>query len=170
MSDIAEAIRKIVNGTKIHDKAIIGTVNKVSGVFCDITPEDGTADLKGIRLCAEDSSTVFIVVPKIGSKVYVSLETETEGIVTGFSEVDSIQLRGDAHNGLVKVAELVNRLNLIESNFNAFVAAFNALVTVYSAHFHIPGGPPPLTQGVPFTTVLVPTQQIMIENTKVKHG
>lgn len=160
----------ITKGKQSNDRYTVATVTAVDGVFIDAEPIDGTAELKGIRLCAADDPKVFIVVPKVGSIVYIQLSSTSEGIVVGFSEVDEVMLRGEAYDGLVKVGDLVTRLNLIENNFNLFVTAFNALVTVYSAHFHIPGGPTPITPGVPFTTVLTPTIQSMIENTKVKHG
>lgn len=169
MSDnISEAINKLVKNNP--DRCIVGTVKAVNGILCDVTPIDGTADLIGVRLCTEDTATVFVIIPVVGSVVYVTMDSDTGGIVTGFSEVDEMYLRGDTHNGLVKVADLTTRLNIIENSFNAFVIAFNALVTVYSAHFHITGGPPPLVPGVPFTTVLTPTVQTQIENLKVKHG
>lgn len=169
MSEIADLINKLANPKKT-DKYFVGEVTAVDGIFCNVMPADGTAELQGIRLCAEDHNSNFIVIPAVGSVVYVTMDSETDGIVTGFSEVDEIYLRGDAYDGLVKVGDLVTRLNLIENNFNAFVTAFNALVSVYSAHIHIPLGPPPLTPGAPFPTVLTPTTQVMIENTKVKHG
>lgn len=158
MSEITELINKLVN--KTQDNYFVGEVTAVDGVFCDVMPADGTAELKGIRLCAEDHASKFIIIPVVGSIVYVTMDSETGGIVTGFSEVDEVYLRGDAFGGLVKVSYLVSKLNALENKVNA-------IITAYNAHVHTASNTPTVSLIV---GTLTPTINSDIENTKVKHG
>ncbi len=129
MSDtISDAINKLVKQSP--DRSIVGTVKSVTGILCDIEPVDDTADLTGIRLCAADSTSVFVLIPVVGSTVYVTMDSDTGGIVTGVSEVDEVYIRGDAHGGLVKVTELVADLNSIKSDINTIKSIFAAWVPV----------------------------------------
>lgn len=126
---------------------------------CDCAPIDGTHMLEDVKLCAdypEDSPTNkagFILVPKAGSIVIVSFKSESEAFVSMVSEVDFIYLNGNGYGGLVKVNDLVARLNILESKMNAFIA-WGLTVT------------PPF----PVSTPLIPTVTTDIENPKVTHG
>lgn len=165
MSDnISEAINKLV---KQHpDRCVVGTVKAVNGILIDVEPIDGTADLIGIRLCPEDTATVFVIIPVIGSIVYVTMDSDTGGIVTGFSQVDEIYLRGDAHGGLVKVSALVADLNSIKTDLNTIKAVFTAWVPVPTD-----GGLALKTAAATWAgTTLTNSTVANLENENVKHG
>lgn len=164
MSEISDTLRKIIGNNK--DMYFVGTIKSVDGVLCDVTPEDGTADLLGIRLCAEDSDTKFVIIPTVGSKVYVTMDSETGGIVTGFSEVEEVYLRGDSEGGLVKVNDLVTKLNNIENDLNTLKSLFTSWVVVPSD-----GGA--ALKAITATwagQTLTVTNVNDLENEKVKHG
>lgn len=166
MSEISDYIKKIVNGNEVNDKFIVGKVTSINGVLIDVLPEDGTAELKDIRLCAENSASVFIVIPKLNSKVYVSMDGSTGGIAVGFHEVEEVLLRGNQFGGLVKVSSLVNKLNVIESDLNTLKTAFNTWVVVPSD-----GGLALKTASSSWASQLITQTQVSdLENNKVKHG
>lgn len=132
---------------------------------CDCEPLDGSADLLEVRLMAEQN-TGFLIIPKNNSIVIVTMLNKFTGYVSMFSEVDEIQLNGDNYDGLVRISDLVTKLNNLENKVNT-------LITSYNTHVH-----PGVTSGVSSTAVtpsvvvgtLTPTQQIDIENQTVKHG
>lgn len=163
MSEIRDLIKTLVGPGS--DRYYVGEVTAVNGLVCDVQPNDDTAELKDIRLCAEDNSKLFVVIPKVGSIVYVTMDSDTSGMITGYSEVETILLRGDANGGLVKVEDLVSKLNALENKVNELITAFNTHTHICAAPASPSATPVPLISGtLPVTT------RSQIENTGVKHG
>jgi hypothetical protein len=157
----------ITKGKQSNDRYTVATVTAVNGVLIDAQPIDETAELKDIRLCAADDPKAFIIVPAIGSVVYIQLSSPNEGIVVGVSEVDEVMLRGDAEGGLVKVNDLLTKLNNLENKVNTIITIFNA-----HTHPYVNVVTPAVTSAssTPVSGTLVPTVLADIENDKVKHG
>jgi hypothetical protein len=164
---IRDAIRQL---SKSNDEvySIVCTVDSVDATnrTCDCSPIDGKADLLGVRLMAENSTGLFIL-PKVNSTVIVTMINVFTGYVAMFSEVEEIQLNGDNYDGLVRISDLVTKLNNLENKVNA-------IISTYNAHTHITtcGAGAGTASPTPSTVVgtLTPTTQSSIENITVKHG
>lgn len=110
----------------------------------------------------------FILIPSIESTVIVAMTNKNDYFVVQFSDIDKVRitigqfeilmtenelLLGDgSFDGLVKVGDLVTRLNNLENRVNA-ITTWSATVT------------PPLS-----LAPLSLTTQSQIENTKIKQG
>lgn len=149
---IRAAIRKIAgNGAT---QAVVAEV-----VSIDTANRTAMINSNGVNYMvqmAPASGDQLLQIPEIGSTVFV-----IDGIIVGFSDLSEIWLRGTQHEGLVKVMDLVTKLNNLESLVNDLLSAFNV-------HTHASSGAPP----VPTVTAspLIPTQPIDIQNEFVKHG
>jgi hypothetical protein len=163
---IKEAIRDLVK----TDDVLYSVLCKVKSVdttnnICDCEPINGDADLLEVRLMAQNTNG-FLIIPSVDSVVVVTMLNKYTGYVAMFSDVDEIQLNGDNYDGLVRIGELVDKLNNLEN-------AFNQHITTYNTHTHagVIVGPyttaPPV---VPDTQVLTPTQQLELENLTCLHG
>jgi len=135
------------------------TVNAVEGSFCTVTPLNNEVPIEDVPLMAADNEQGFLITPKVGSIVLISWFSKNTPFVSLFSEIESLYLRGDSNGGLVKVSELVDRLNNIENAFNSFV-------NTYNIHTHSGNGVP--TQNRANTTSTTDREQI--ESKTVKHG
>lgn len=167
-ADIKSALVKLL-GKETDGNSVICKVDSVdvSAKTAYCLPVDETvADIPDARICASDSDNSFLVIPKVDSYVVVTMISESTGYVAMFSEIESIYLNGDTYGGLIKVKDLVTKLNNLEN-------AFNTHVTKYNTHTHsgVQAGAgattPPI---VPETTTLITTTQNELENTTVKHG
>ena len=112
----------------------------------------------------------FILIPEIGSTVIITGSEKTNYFVNLFSDISKIKmtignfeviitenemLLGDgSYKGLVKVSDLVTKLNNIEGKINDIIL-WGASVT------------PPIP---PTILPLTPTSVTEIENNKIKHG
>lgn len=124
----------------------------------------GGGYLLGVKLVAKNQVGFFIK-PKVNSHVIVNVEADLS-YVSMFSEVDEILLNGDSFDGLVKIQQLVDKLNNLENAFNQHLA-------LYNAHTHAgvtSGGSSTAVPSAVDTNLLTPTQQIELENQTVKHG
>ena len=71
-----------------------------------------------------------MVVPKDGSVVAVVWVSKTTAVVVMVAEVEEIRLMGGQLGGLVKVEELVKKLNAVEKDLNSLKQVFTTWVTV----------------------------------------
>ena len=161
--DIKKALMDI---TQRNDEiyTIACTVDSVDSVnkTCYCIPIDKSGDLQDVRLIA-DNKVGFYIIPTVNSIVLVTMLNNTTGYVSMFSEVDEIQLNGDAYGGIPIVQNLVNKLNDLE-------IAFNQHILLYNAHTHPETTVNTLAPSVPDTHVLVPTVVADLENLTVNHG
>ena len=163
--DIKEALKMAAkDGSEAH--FILCTVSSVDTTkkACVCEPVSGGADLMGVKLMAENQ-TGFYIIPKVNSHVVVCVQNNLS-FVTMFSEVQEIQLNGDNYDGLVKIQELVDKLNNLEN-------AFNQHLVLYNAHTHAgvtSGASSTSPPAAIDTNVLTPTVQTELENLTVKHG
>ncbi len=116
---------------------------------CDCQPINGDAKFLDVRLKAGTGNGVLMI-PTDGSVVLVQPINEKSGYISMFSSIESIKLLDGSFGGLVKVEELVGKINGIENTFNA--------------HVHTAHNTPTATTITPITTVAD------IENDKITHG
>lgn len=149
--EIREAIQRIA-GENRNTFGITCTVVSVDGSTCVCSPIDGSADIEDVRLQVEEGSGIFIE-PRIGSFVIVAMTNDVEGYVALFSEIETIIWMDGTHGGLVRVVDLVAKLNALESKVNALITWG---VTVS----------PPFSP----STLLPLTDRADLENTNITHG
>lgn len=166
--DLYKAIRSLA-GTDVEKQySFACTVSNIDTTkfTCDCSPINGDADYIGVKYNS-DAKKGFVLEPKDGSIVIVTETSNTTAFVSMVSEVGQIYLNGDNEGGLVKVNDLVDRINDIKT-------VVNDLITKYNSHTHIltlsagTGTAAPTTSTetstVPNTTVSE------LENDKIKHG
>ncbi|KAA2242798.1 hypothetical protein F0L74_09730 [Chitinophaga agrisoli] len=188
MSDrgITEAIQKIA-GRQLTDEVYIiaCTVDAVNEGerACDCIAIGGEAvtDIPGVQLMAEVDDGILYI-PAIGSTVivvyskrnvpYIALYSELSAIryVVGDSTIDVteglIKLNNGDFGGLVKVEDLVTKLNNLETLVNDFIQKYNTHV---HTGVQTGAGTSAVTTAVE-TGSLTPTIRAELENTTVTHG
>lgn len=132
MSDrtIAECVQALA-GTQLGDDVRIfdATVDSIDVATrsCTVTAVSGkdAVTIPGVRLMA-DIDDGILVIPEIGSTVTVIASTYGEPYVSSYSEVRQIIFMGGDLGGMVKLLELVSKLNNIEKDINTLKNAFKA--------------------------------------------
>lgn len=119
---IYEAIRMIAkgDGQAMCDTGVARNVDAAHGV-CDVEIE-GKAPAEGALIGNAESGVM--VVPKDGSVVAVVWVSKTTAVVVMVAEVGEIRLMGGQLGGLVKVEELVKKLNAVEKDLNSLKQVF----------------------------------------------
>lgn len=176
---IKELIERIMD-ERLNVQIRVGKVKSVNAdsMTCDIEIQNSPLkeDVR-LRSVIDDNEQGILIYPKVGSYVLVGLidNNPASAFIAQVSEVDKInfkiadiQLNGDALGGLIKINDLVGRLNKIEDAVNQLKGEFNG-------HTHIspPAPVSPVSTApptVPSAVVLANTTVSEIENEKVKHG
>jgi len=149
---------------------------------CSVTPLT-TSLVTGfdeVFLCA-DPNDGLICYPEIGSTVRVAVTNKGEKYVLQFSDLQKLRITigeseltvvdgtiylGDgSYGGLVKVNDLISKLNNLENKVNDLLNTFNLHTHVASA-FGSPTTPPP----TPVIGLLTPTIVSDLENNAIKQG
>ena len=162
--EIKEALRTIVyerNGAF----GVVAEVLSVSGTTCTVSPIDGSADIEDVRLQTEAASGILCI-PVVGSFVVVQMLNDVEGVVVMFSELESIKFLDGSYGGLVKIIDLVTKINNLEDKVNTIISTFNS-------HVHTgvtTGGGSSGTTPTTVSGTLTQTVRGDIENTEVTHG
>lgn len=127
--DLRDAIRSIAGTDKISVFGILATVISVDpgSATCDCDPIDDSATIEGVRLQSGPGNGKLYI-PKVGSVVIVHLVSDSEGYVTMFSELDSIQFLDGSHGGLTKTQELKTQLD----KSNEVLSAIANVLTTWS--------------------------------------
>jgi hypothetical protein len=191
MSDraIQTAVEKLA-GTFKKDtvEMLVGTVKSVdeSKSTCTVVIENGV-ELPNVLLQAGVCDGLQVI-PKKDSGVVVIKSTYNQPFIAVYSDVEKyylqvgdgsltvfkdtsnnqplIQLNDGSYGGLIKIQELVNKINAIENLLNGFI-------TIYNTHAHTAtslGSPTTVPSSVETQTISPITQKSDIENTKVNHG
>ena len=132
-------------------------------------PIDKTAIIKSVNLSANypTNKAGFILAPTINSIVKVAFTDDQQAFVSMVSEVDFIYLNGNDYGGLVQVQPLVDKINALENNLNAVLAALKGITVT------IPSGGGAVAFAPFFSAIssITPTtQKADLENTTVLHG
>lgn len=186
MSDrsIKTAVQKLA-GTFKDDtvQLIIGTVNSVDedNATCEVLIQNDVI-LPNVSLQSSICDGLLIL-PVKDSTVYVLTSKYNTPLIIQYSDIDkfeltvndsyfvvkndgSIQLNDGSFDGLVKVGELVKKINAIENLLNGFI-------TIYNTHTHTAtsfGSPTTVPSAIESQQISPTTQQKDIENDKIKHG
>jgi hypothetical protein len=176
---LIEAIKKTFGQNIAIATGVVSTVDAEKSV-CDIELDSEGADLLEVRLRAviDDADAGMIAIPKLGSEVVIGKINTSQWVVLVTSELEEVRLKignitcvinesgivlnGGDLDGMVKINDLVNRLNTIENKVNSIISHYNT-----HNHNH-PQGP---TTGLlsPFTGgTLTLTQKNDLENPLIK--
>lgn len=164
---IRESLKKLTQ-TNEEIYSIVCSVDSVDTTnnTCDCTPKDGSADLLGVRLMAQNQ-TGFLIIPKVNSIVVVTMLNRSTGYVALFSELSEIHLNGKNYDGLVMINDLVTKLNNLENKVNSLISTFNAHTHPY-VNVSAPATTSPST--TPVVGTLTPTVKVDLENKTVYQG
>ena len=132
----------------------------------DVLPLDESAPILGVRVVAGKSDSAFLVVPVVGSFVAVTFISDTSAIVSMFSEIETVSIRGDQFGGLIKIEELTKQLEIVTARIDALFSAINDAVVVAQ------DGGASLQSTMKATLALQKEKEKFseIENEFVKHG
>ncbi|MBI9055526.1 MAG: hypothetical protein JEY96_17010 [Bacteroidales bacterium] len=178
-NEIAEAIKELAGLALMP--FIIGKVESVDGRTCTVNPVDGGAAIENVRLNAyTDGNKGIVITPKKDSFVIVGMLDEVDAMVLMSDEVEIIEaiiantsfkmsdgemlFNGGGNGGLIIVANLVDKMNAIESKLNDVINTLKT-VTIPLA----PSGTYPLATDFGDMTVLSETSTSDIENEDIKH-
>ncbi len=122
---IAEYIRTIA-GRK-EKTFVFGYIESVNKKTCSIRDEDSEVVYENIIL-----SKGITIIPQIGSMAVACIVPETDfgGFLVFADEFQEIIHAGGENEGIVKVKELKDKLNALETEFNTLKNLFKTWVTV----------------------------------------
>ena len=134
---------------------------------CDVTILGETVETTGVKLQAniEGAEGIYIK-PTVGSFVRVGFENKEAAFVVSYTEIDEIIINGGKNKGLVKVSELVTKLNNVEKDLNNLRNAINSWIPVPQD-----GGASLKSVGLVtwLPQTLIETKISDLENDKIKH-
>jgi hypothetical protein len=168
--DLAEAVKALAGMDDLQYESslcIVSDVNTTTNT-CTCTPVNGNAPYYDVSLSC-DLKKGFLLIPTNGSQVICTETSDTTAYISMVSDVTQVYIAGDVNGGLIKVVDLVTKLNNIENLLNGFISLYNTHihVGVDSVTFAPVTISPTVAQQ---TTVLTPTVRANIESTVVKHG
>lgn len=163
---IREIIQQVVKETIDVD---FGIPCKVIGYdsddqTIDCSPIAEGADFLNVKLQAEQSSGALLI-PKKGSVVIIQQTSSASAYVSLFGELDEIVFFDGDNGGLVKVSELVEKLNNLENWINTFKATFDL-------HVHsgvTTGAGSSAVSPTPSPNTLTPTTEQELEDENITH-
>ena len=161
MNDVKGLLIQLLESEFGNKDAIVGTVvGAPVGNLITVKSLLGEGNHYNIRLQANPGNGI-LVIPKDGSYVIVGRLTGEGGYVAMYSDADSIKLLDGSYGGLIKIDELVGKLNALET------WARNTQ-TWLDLHNHPANGAPPST--VPSPSGPADTVNGDIENEDITHG
>ena len=170
---IYQYFTQFLSKEKVYAKTgVVSNVNETTRL-CDVIPNDGSPIVYNVRLQAvKDSTTGFVQIPKTGTECVITFINRSTAVLISCKEITKLLIDADTviqfNDGtldcMVKVNDLVTKLNNLENKVNA-------IVTFTSTHVH-----PGVTVGLgstlvtttPVTGSLTPTVKSDLENVKVK--
>ena len=169
---LKNAIKKIALGdTEGICTAQVLAVDKAKNT-CDVKVLKNDNEVFDVLLQSIEGEfeSPIVAYPVIDSLVTIAFlgKNGDAAIVLKTTEVDEIILGGVTFGGLVKVGELVSKLNELETRFNDFKSKFNAHTHVLTLTSGT--GTAAIAANQITSTNLTETEIVDIENEKVKHG
>lgn len=180
---IRDLMREIVKDPNAEIYSIVGEIIAIDETArtCDVKPTNGDAEIYGVRLQSDANSTDgFVLIPTINSIGIVTFINRTTGILSVCNKIDKmivkseieinidcekITFNGGSNDGLIKINDLITKLNAVENDLND-------LKTVLSTWVPVPqdGGASLKTASASWSgATITPTQKTDIENDKIKH-
>lgn len=164
---IKDIVRKMVENEIGQKEPIYCTVKSVDDTekTCVASPVNGDPDILDVRLIGNNGNGIFLK-PAVDSIVAVVMVDEFVGFVALYSQLESITIGDGSFNGLIKIDNLVTRLNTIESDINDIKTAFTNWTPVAND-----GGAALKTAASSWSgSQLTETVKGDIENPNVTHG
>lgn len=134
---VRESLERIIKDLLPIPAALQGTVLSVESdkATCKVQLINSELELEGVRLRSinDGSNKGLVLLPKTGSKVLIGFVNNNieEAFVSRFSEasellidVDRVKFNNGEFGGLVKIQELIDRLNNIEKDLNNLKSIF----------------------------------------------
>ena len=144
----------------------IGTVESVNGDVCVVAPLNGDAPINGVKLTAGATENGVVLVPVVGSVVVVTFTSKTRAVVSLFSEVETVAIRGEQLGGVLIAKEMRAQLDRMTARIDGIVDALNKSAADSSAGAFKASLTPLLTE----VKNLPVEDWENIENQNVKHG
>lgn len=164
LGEIRDKIRMIAGADE--ERLIYCTVKSVEGVLCVCTPiDENEPELLDIRLNAEESDYNFTLIPKVDSSVLVALYNKNSGYIACFGEIETVLIRGEEYGGLVKIEDLVTKLNNLENQINNILTSLKSISVPLA-----PSGAVPFAPFFASINSLQTTSKSDLENENIKHG
>jgi hypothetical protein len=166
MSDIKGLLIRILQSEFANKYAIVGKVVSVDGNNVIIENVESKAVYSNVRLQANPGNGILII-PSVDSFVIVGRLTGNAGYIAMVSDADSIQMLDGSYGGLIKIDELVTKLNILEQDLNTLRDQFDSWVPV------------PNDGGLVLKNLLTPTWTVPqltetvnadLENEDITHG
>ena len=168
--NIGDLIKKLA-ATNDEIYSIVCKVVKVDGEEAELAPVNGDANILGVKLIAGTSETPFLITPTVDSFVIATFLSKDTAFISLYSEIDTIKLRGDQYGGLIKIEELVKKINALEDKLNGLINKHNTHVHITTATVGATPTPGVLSPTTSSETPISPTtQKSDLENEKVLHG
>lgn len=165
--ELIQKLKELSKTPMIVEPGVVKSVDDTA-LTCVVTLLDDT-EIPDVRLkSAIDSLTDGLVqLPVVNSTVLVGMigNKVSNRFVIAFSQVDKVMFYGGANAGLIKINDLVTKLNNLENKVNDIISKFNS-------HVHPgvqSGGSSTSTTLTQVPGNLTPTQKTDLENTKVLH-
>lgn len=112
---------------------ILAKVKNVDGKTCTVTIDElELADVR-LRAVVNDEESGIVITPTVGSFVMItdlSNGDKRDWAVVMYSEIDKIEINGGKNGGLIKIEDLVSRLNAIEDDINNLKTALSSWVPI----------------------------------------
>lgn len=160
-----EAIERIVKQYNGNSYCRLAKVTAVQDYTCTVELVDTETEIFDVQLQADESNGLLLT-PAIHTEsapsfvIIAPLDTGVYAVVM-YSRLSAIKFLDGSFGGVVKVADLVSKLNAIENKVNSVISFLNS-------HTHASNGvvaAPPFSGGN-----LSTTNRGDIENDKVTHG
>ncbi|MDB9476796.1 MULTISPECIES: hypothetical protein [Nostocales] len=185
--NIRDQIRQLIRA-EIVPELYSGTVKSVdtASLTCHVIPVDGSAEMPDVKIRGvNDGADLGVyIIPKIGANVVVakllgdynntvllmcdSFESahikQPNGIELKIDATGNLELNGGQFGGLVKINQLVARLNTIEQSINQLKNAFTTWVPAPGD-----GGAALKIAITPYLSPISQTTVNSLENAKIKH-
>jgi len=129
--DIREMIIRIVESKFKTAYARLCTVVEVyADKTADVDPIDGGARIL-VKIMAGETTGMYMK-PKVGSVVCVSMTSDFNGVIVGFSELDEIVMLDGSYGGLTKTPTLKAELDKTNEVVQALVDSLTGWTVVAS--------------------------------------
>lgn len=178
-SDMKRYMRELTNiaGEEIYSiRARVVEVDE-EAMTCNCVPLLSGGDLLDVQLIPRDNNGVVgskgiagggvIFIPAVGSVVFVTMLTQSDGFVSMTSEVSHVWLGGDNYGGLIKIEELITKINNIEDKYNDVIAILKAVaIPLAPSGTYLFSTIPAVANATPLTN----TTKTELENPMILHG
>mgnify|MGYP007071619270 CR=1 FL=1 len=163
---LVDALRKAVEGPSKPQKTVVGIVASVDtgAATCVVEPLNGDADVIARYMSDVSGKTQFV--PAVDSVVVVQMFSPVTGVVVGYSGLNNINLLGDNLGGMVKINDLLQVINALQTDLNNLKTIFNGWVVVPNDG----GAALKVLAATWMGQTITPTTLTEIENPKIRHG